>query len=113
MVLGHSPHTTCKTRAVSLSVVARHLTRVLCALTLGAICFSTHLSLALLLFLGDIRDIRKVRKTQHQYPEFGHTQGQFFKKPAKKSTLAFKGRVKLKKPSILMVPEFPPVFLLS
>jgi hypothetical protein len=34
-----------------------------------------------------IRDICKVRKRQHQYPEFGHTQGEIFKKPAK-STLA-------------------------
>jgi hypothetical protein len=31
-----------------------------------------------------IRDIRKVRKRQHQYPEFGHTQGKIQKKPAKK-----------------------------
>ncbi len=29
-------------------------------------------------------DISKVRKRQHQYPEFGHTQGEIFKKPAKK-----------------------------
>jgi hypothetical protein len=27
--------------------------------------------------------IRKVRKTQHQNPEFGHTQGEIFAKPAK------------------------------
>jgi hypothetical protein len=32
------------------------------------------------------RDISKVRKRQHQYPKFGHTQGK-----NKKSTLAFKG----------------------
>ncbi len=32
----------------------------------------------------DIRVIRKVRQTQHQNPEFGHTQGEIFKKPAKK-----------------------------
>ncbi len=30
------------------------------------------------------RDIRKVRKRQHQYPEFGHTMGDIQKKPAKK-----------------------------
>jgi hypothetical protein len=30
------------------------------------------------------RDIREVRKRQHQYPEFGHTQGEIKKKPAKK-----------------------------
>ncbi len=32
----------------------------------------------------DIRVIRKVRQTQHQNPEFGHTKGEIFKKPAKK-----------------------------
>jgi hypothetical protein len=37
---------------------------------------------------GDIRVICKVRKTQHQNPEFGHTQGEIKKKPAK-NTLAF------------------------
>jgi len=35
------------------------------------------------------RVIRKVRKTQHQKPEFGHTQGEIQKTPA--STLAFNG----------------------
>jgi hypothetical protein len=35
------------------------------------------------IFLGN-RDIRKVRRRQHQYPEFGHTQGEISKKPAKK-----------------------------
>jgi hypothetical protein len=30
------------------------------------------------------RDIREVRKRQHQDPEFGHTQGEIQKKPAKK-----------------------------
>jgi hypothetical protein len=44
-----------------------------------------------------IRVIRKARKTQHQNPEFGHTQGEiFFCKPAKKY-------IKLKKTSILVV----------
>jgi len=39
------------------------------------------------------RVIRKVRKTQHQNPEFefGHTQGEIFEKNLQKSTLAFKG----------------------
>ncbi len=37
-----------------------------------------------------IRDIRKVRKRQHQYHELGHTQGEIKKKPAK-STLALRG----------------------
>ncbi len=31
-----------------------------------------------------IRVMYKVRKTQHQNPEFGHTQGEIQKKPAKK-----------------------------
>jgi hypothetical protein len=31
----------------------------------------------------DNRVIRKVRKRQNQYPEFGHKQGEIFKKPAK------------------------------
>jgi hypothetical protein len=40
----------------------------------------------------NIRDIRKVRKRQHQYPEFGHTHGEITtKKNLQKSTLAFKG----------------------
>jgi len=30
------------------------------------------------------KDIRKLRKRQHQYPEFGHTLGEIKKKPAKK-----------------------------
>jgi hypothetical protein len=51
----------------------------------------------------DIRVIRKVRKTQHQNPEFGHTQGEFFiKKPAKKYISIQRG-MKLRKPSILAV----------
>jgi hypothetical protein len=33
---------------------------------------------------GDNRGIRKVRKRQGQYPEFGQTQGEIKKKPAKK-----------------------------
>jgi hypothetical protein len=36
------------------------------------------------------RVIREIRKTQHQNPEFGHTQGEI-KKNLQKSTLAFKG----------------------
>jgi hypothetical protein len=57
-------------------------------------------------FLGDIRDIHKVRKRQHQYPEFGHTRGEIQKKPAKKYiSIKGSGGVKLRKPSILIVPE--------
>jgi hypothetical protein len=64
-------------------------------------------------------DIREVRKRQHQYPEFGHTQGEIKKKPAKKYASIQKLRVvklkgvELTKPSILMAPEFHPVFLFS
>ncbi len=36
------------------------------------------------LFLEPIKFIHKVRKTQHQNPELGHTQGEIKKKPAKK-----------------------------
>jgi hypothetical protein len=63
-----------------------------------------------------IRDIRKVRKRQHQYPEFGHTQDEIKEKPAKKYISiqtggSGRGRLKLRKLSILMVPEFHPAFL--
>jgi hypothetical protein len=44
----------------------------------------------ILKFSADNRVIHKVRKTQHQNPEFGHTQGEI-KKNLQKSTLAFKG----------------------
>jgi hypothetical protein len=40
---------------------------------------------------SDNRDIRKFRKRQHQYPEFGHTQGEIQKKPAKKYISIQKG----------------------
>jgi hypothetical protein len=46
--------------------------------------------------------IRKVRLTQHQNPEFGHTQGEIKKKPAKKY-ITIEGGAKLRKPSILLV----------
>jgi hypothetical protein len=36
------------------------------------------------LFFSFNRVMGKVRKTQHQNPEFGHTQGGIQKKPAKK-----------------------------
>jgi hypothetical protein len=38
----------------------------------------------------NIRVIRKVRKTQHQNPEFGHTQDEI-KKNVQRSSLAFNG----------------------
>jgi hypothetical protein len=44
----------------------------------------------------------KVRKTQHQNPEFGHTQGEIKKKPPKKY-ISIQGGMKLRKPSILVV----------
>jgi hypothetical protein len=44
----------------------------------------------------DIRVISKVRKTQHQNPEFGHTQGEIQQKPAKKYISIQQG-MKLKK----------------
>jgi hypothetical protein len=50
------------------------------------------------IYLTHNRDISKVRKRQHQYPKFGHTQGEIFKK-LQKSTLAFKGAGGLRKPS--------------
>jgi len=45
------------------------------------------------------RVIRKVRKTQHQNPEFGHTQGEIKIKAAKKY-FSIQGGMKLSKPSI-------------
>jgi hypothetical protein len=48
------------------------------------------------------RLIRKVRETQHQNPEFGHTQAEIKKKPAKKYISIQRG-MKLRKPSILVV----------
>jgi len=53
-------------------------------------------------FLPHIRVIRKVRQTQQPNPEFGHTQGEIFKKPAKKY-ISIQRVVKLRKPSILVV----------
>jgi hypothetical protein len=46
--------------------------------------------------------VRKVRKTEHQNHEFGHTQGEIFKNPAKKYICIQRG-MKLRKPSILVV----------
>jgi len=48
------------------------------------------------------RVIRKVRKAQHQSPEFGHTEGEMKKKPPKKY-INIRGGMKLRKPSILVV----------
>jgi hypothetical protein len=44
----------------------------------------------LFIFWNLLKVICKVKKTQHQNPEFGHTQGEIFKN-LQKSTLAFKG----------------------
>jgi hypothetical protein len=38
-----------------------------------------------------IRVIRKVRKTQHQNPEFGHTQGEIQKKNLQKKYISTQG----------------------
>jgi hypothetical protein len=48
------------------------------------------------------RVIHKVRKTQHQYPEFGHKQGEINKKKKKRPAKKYirkKDRVKLRKVS--------------
>jgi len=49
-----------------------------------------------------IRIIREVRKTQHQNPKFGHTQGEIKKKLAKKY-ISIQWGMKLRKPSILVI----------
>jgi hypothetical protein len=51
-----------------------------------------------LIKMNHIRVIRKVRKTEHQNPEFGHIQGEIKKKPAKKYISIQQG-MKLRKPS--------------
>jgi hypothetical protein len=53
-------------------------------------------------FHADNRVISKVRQTQHQNLEFGHTHGEFFFKPANKY-INIQWGVKLKIPSILVV----------
>jgi hypothetical protein len=52
--------------------------------------------------MQNIRVIPKVRETQHQNPEFGHTQGEIQQKPAKKH-ISMQLGMKLRKPSILVV----------
>jgi len=49
-----------------------------------------------------VRVISKVRKIQHQNPEFGDTQGEI-KKNTAKSTSGFNGGLKLRIPSILVI----------
>ncbi len=59
----------------------------------------------------DILEISvKSGKDSTSSPEFGHTKGEIQKNVAKKYISIQRG-VKLRKPSILMVPEFHPVFL--
>jgi hypothetical protein len=48
------------------------------------------------------RVIGKVRTTQHQNPEFGHTQGEI-KKNRQKKYISIQGGMKLRKLSILVV----------
>jgi hypothetical protein len=62
---------------------------------------TTHITLTIV-SITHIRVIHKVRKTQHQNPEFGHKWVRW-KKNLKKSTLAFKGRLQLSKPPISVV----------
>jgi len=59
--------------------------------------------------LRDNRVIHKVRKTQHQNPEFGHIQGEIQKNPAKKYISIQQG-MKLGKPSILVINWVSSVF---
>jgi hypothetical protein len=47
--------------------------------------------------------IGEVRKTQHPNPEFGHTQGDIKEKTCKKKYYTIQRRMKLRKPSILVV----------
>ncbi len=54
----------------------------------------------------DNRVIHKVRKTQHQNPEFGYIQGKIQKNPAKKYISIQQG-MKLRKPSILLINWVP------
>ncbi len=56
----------------------------MCSDARGILFFKTFVISLLLLFLDDMRDIRKVRKRQHQYPQFGHTQGDILKNCEKK-----------------------------
>jgi hypothetical protein len=60
----------------------------------------THLKMLKLISFHthESRVIRKVRKTQYQNPEFGHTQGEIKKKPAKKYINIQQG-MQLRKPS--------------
>jgi hypothetical protein len=50
----------------------------------------------------DNRVIRKVWRTLHYNPEFGHTQAEIQRKPAKKY-ISIQGGMELRKPSILVV----------
>jgi hypothetical protein len=52
--------------------------------------------------IWSIRVIHQVIKTHHQNPEIGHTQGEIFKKPAKKYISIERG-MKLRKPLIFTV----------
>jgi hypothetical protein len=48
------------------------------------------------------RVICKVSKTQHQNPEFCHTQGEIFLKTCKQKYICIRQGMKLRKPSILV-----------
>jgi hypothetical protein len=61
----------------------------------------------------NIRVIPKVRKTQHQNPEFGNTQDEIQKKNLQKSTLAFNGGWNSENHQFWWEIEFHPVFPFS
>jgi hypothetical protein len=60
-----------------------------------------------------IRDIRKIRKRQHQNPEFGHKQGEIRIKPAKKYISIQEGGETEKTINCDCFLKFHPVFLFS
>jgi hypothetical protein len=55
-------------------------------------------------------DVCKVMKNQHENPGIGHKLNEIFFKTCKKVHLALNRGVKLRKPSILVIIEFHPVF---
>jgi hypothetical protein len=50
------------------------------------------------MFFVGIRVIGKVRKTQHQNPEFGRTQGEIIKNNLQKKYISIQQAMKLRKP---------------
>jgi hypothetical protein len=54
-------------------------------------------------YVFNYKVISKIRKTQHQKLKFGHTQGEFFLKKLAKKYINIQQRMKLNKPSLLVV----------